>query len=58
MTIQELKAFAYDLLAQQQALQRTLNETNQEIARLILEQKGKDCEPGLREEPTKQKVED
>lgn len=42
MTITELKAQAYDILAQIEFLQKKLQETNQEIAKLINENEGKD----------------
>lgn len=41
MTITELKAKCYDILAQIEYLQKQLQETNQEIAKLINENEGK-----------------
>lgn len=40
MTLTELKARAYDILSQIEWLQKKLQETNQEIAKLINENEG------------------
>lgn len=41
MNLTELKAQAYDILSQLEWLQKKLQETNQEIAKLINENEGK-----------------
>lgn len=42
MNLTELKAKCYDILAQIEYLQKQLQETNQEIAKLINQNEGKD----------------
>lgn len=45
MTLTELKAKAYDILAQIEYLQKQLQETNNEIAKVINENEGKTESP-------------
>lgn len=42
MNLTELKAQAYDILSQLEWLQKKLQETNQEIAKLINDNEGKE----------------